>query len=303
MSVWGTVDSSILSPWDELRHILSEHCSPPQKDRALQLLEFLLQDERRRLTGAELITGGIASKGFAVRPNGDITGPGHTSAFGDDGLGSNGVGLWGPSMGGSGGLAAAAWGKGGGVADIPLGGGMGPWSGDGLRASGAGWSFPGGNRVASGGHGGMGMDDEAAVTAALSGLPLDPSPGQPLGTWAPNPVSSFDLDPTPVQDSRLGSLFLPPAVGSMGAPGCSIAGQALPQPVPPRQPLGMAAAAAGAVHPHPQPPLQQLPPQPQLQLQPQPQPAEQPTGNTAVKFSSVVGGTASGRPQGPNTQA
>ena len=39
-------------------------------------------------------------------------------------------------MGGSGGLGGAAWGKGVGVADIPLAGDMGPWGGDGLAAGG-----------------------------------------------------------------------------------------------------------------------------------------------------------------------
>ena len=276
-----------MSVWDELRVILAEHCHPQQKDRALQLLDHLLQEERRRAASGELAVGGGEPQGFAVRPNGDITGPGHSSAFGEDALGANGV-LWGPAMGGSG--LGAAWGKGVGVgvADIPIGGGMGPWGGEGLGAGGAGWGFSG-TRVASGGNGGLGVgiDDDAAVSAALSGLALDGAPGQPLGAWVPNPVASFDLDPAPVQDSRLGSFFMPQgASGPAAAPG-----KGQPQAAAPSAAAAAAAApapAAAAVGAAP-PQLQQA-----VAAEPKTPP---PQGNTAAKFSSVVGGTASGRPQ------
>lgn len=270
MSAWGGVDPSI-SPWDELRLILSEHCHPPpQKDRALQLLDTLLQEECRLSVAGDL-TGGIASQGFAVRPNGDITGPSTTSAFGDEGLGANGV-LWG------GGGIVPAWGKG--VGDIPLGAGIGPWGGDGLVAGGTGWGFPGGSRVASGGNGGASIADEEA--AVLSGLALD----GPAGPWAPNPVASFELDAAQAKDSRLGAFFMPPAGGApVALPVSCTHGQSQA----PSQGVATGASAQ-------QPPQAQ----PQAQPLPLPLPVEQPPqGNTAAKFSSVVGGTASGRPQVP----
>jgi hypothetical protein len=270
-----------MTPWDELRIILAEHCHPaPHKDRALQLLEALMQEERRRAAG-ELTTGGMAAHGFAVRPNGDITGPGHTSAFGDEVLTPNGV-LWGPaSQGIGGGLGGAAWGKGVGVADIPLAGGMGPWGvgvgvgGDGLAAGGAGWRFQGASRVGSGSGADIALDDEAAV---LSGLALDGPPGQPLGAWSGNPVASFELDPAPpVQDSRLGAFFMggaqPAAQAAVGA------AQAQPPP-----------AIAVAPAPSTQTPSTSTKTQ-------KADPGPPPQGSTAVKFSSVVGGTASGRSQ------
>ena len=265
--------SSLLSgstPWDELRIILTEHChSEPQRERALLLLDAMQQDSR---TAGDLTPGGGASsQGFAVRPNGDITGPGHTSAFGDDGLGSNGA-LWGSAMGAVGPLAAA-WGKGVVVGDIQLGAGMGPWGGDGLGAGvGTGWGFPGGSRVASDGvgSGSIVIDDESAV---LTGLALDGPPGQ---AWATNPVPSFELDPTPVQDSRMGSFYMPPAGASapVRSPILGPVGKLSPSLLPSQ---GQAL-------------LKALPVQKAL-------PAPAPQGNAAAKFSSVVGGTASGRPQ------
>ena len=287
MSAWGSGDQGMMSVWDELRLILAENCHPQKKDRALHLVEMLLQEDRRRAASGELAAGGHEPQGsFAMRPNGEITGPGHSSAFGDDGLGANGV-LWGPAMG-----VGAAWGKGVGVADIPIGGGIGSWGGDSLGAGGAGWGFSG-TRVASsgneglGGNGGLGVgiDDDAAVSAALSGLALDGPSGQPLGAWVPNPVASFDLDPAPVQDSRLGSFFLPPAVGPLGTAGPAGPG---PQAAAPSQ-----APVAAAAMPAPVPAVTvATPPQPQQAGAPEPT-----TPPAAAKFSSVVGGTASGRPQ------
>jgi len=264
-----------MAPWDELRLILAEHCHPaPHKDRALQLLEGLMLEERRRAAG-DLPPGGIPVQGFAVRPNGDITGPGHTSAFGgEEVLTPNGV-LWGPAMGGSGGLGGAAWGKGVGVADIPLAGGMGPWGGDGLAAGGAGWGFASASRVGSGSAAaGLALDDEAAV---LSGLALD-GPPQPLGAWSGNPVASFELDPAPVQDSRLGAFFMSAGSGPAAANAAAAAAPAQSQ---------VAAAPSSAI---------QTPSIPAQKTQ-KPDAAPPAPGNTAVKFSSVVGGTASGRSQ------
>ena len=273
MSAWVSIDQGMMPVWDELRLILAAHCHPQQKDRALHLVEMLLQEDRRRAASGELAAGGHEPQGsFAMRPNGEITGPGHSSAFGDDALGANGV-LWGPAI-------------------IPIGGGIGPWGGDGLGAGGAGWGFSG-TRVASsgneglGGNGGLGVgiDDDAAVSAALSGLALDGPSGQPLGAWVPNPVASFDLDPAPVQDSRLGSFFLPPAVGPVGTAGPAGPG---PQAAAPSQ-----APVAAAAMPAPVPAVTvATPPQPQQAGAPEPT-----TPPAAAKFSSVVGGTASGRPQ------
>ena len=275
MSLWSVAtDAVCMDPSDELRLILSEHCHPlPQKDRALHLLDTLLQQEERRRAAAGDITGGMASQGFAVRPNGEITGPGHTSAFADEGLGSNGV-MW----GGSG--LVPAWGKGVGVGDIQLGGGMGPWGGDGLGAGSTGWGFPGGSRVASGSNGGLAIDDDAA--GLLSGLALD-APG---GPWIPTPVPSFELDSTPAQDSRLGAFFISPPVPTVplvsSTPGQPHTPSVAPSQVPPPQ----------------LPPVQVQAPQPQQTQPPQPKPGDVSTqGSTAVKFSSVVGGAASGRPQ------
>ena len=134
------------------------------------------------------------------------------------------------------------------------------------------------NKIASGVSGGLAMDDEAS--AVLSGLALDGPPGQGLmTTGAPNPVFSFDLDPTPVQDSRLGFF--------MGN-GPSVVNQAAAAPAAPaKQQQALAPNQAPVA-----PPVQQPPKAEQQQQQPQ--------GNTAAKFSSVVGGTASGRQQVSN---
>ena len=231
MSTWGSApvtDPGMLTPWDELRMILAEHCSHPgQRQRGLQLLQVLRQSGD--LSNGD-IAGGFGHEGGLV-PNG--------------GLG----GVWGSGGGAAG---PSSWGKG-------LGG-IGTWGGDGLGAGGARWDLGLGPRVGSGSGSGSGLVVEDEASAVLSGLALDGPPPQGLGGWAPNPVASFELDPTPAHgDSRLGAFFMPPSSG-VGPPQV---------PVPPK----------------PAPP--QAPP---------PQPVAEPGPTGAAKFSSVVGGTAKAPP-------
>ena len=90
----GWSDATLLSAWEELRRIVSEHCHPPQqRDKALKLIETVMTEERRR--NASVVDRGI-QKAF-----GGVNG---SNPFGLDSVlskdnrewgGKNVLGVWG----------------------------------------------------------------------------------------------------------------------------------------------------------------------------------------------------------------